>query len=106
MRSSSRVDFDDLPNLATGHAARDVDVLVERIARVGHQVLLADLTTPDVAEVGFSVVRAVVPGFHPLFMGFTLRALGGRRLAEVPDRLGRAGCSLEQGDSGLPHPYP
>ena len=106
LRSSNRVDFDDLPNLATGRPPQDVDVLVERIAQTGHRVLLVDLTTPDVAELGFSVVRAVVPGFHPLFMGFSLRALGGRRLAEVPQRIGRAGCSLENGDHGLPHPYP
>src|SRR5262249_48599584 len=45
MRSSARVDFDDLPSLSTGDAAADVAVLVDKIRAVGHRVLLCDLTT-------------------------------------------------------------
>jgi ribosomal protein S12 methylthiotransferase accessory factor len=100
------VDFDDLPSPATGDPARDLRMLVESISRVGHRTVVCDLTTPDVAELGFSVVRAVVPGFHPLFMGFENRALGGRRLAEVPRRLGCTRIETELGDTALPHPYP
>jgi ribosomal protein S12 methylthiotransferase accessory factor len=69
-------------------------------------VLLADVTTPDVRDLGLSVVRAVVPGSHPLFMGHALRARGGRRLWEVPQRLGHRGISPATGDNPAPHPYP
>jgi ribosomal protein S12 methylthiotransferase accessory factor len=105
-RSSARVDFEDLPNVAIGDAEGDVRALVERIGALGHRVVVCDLTTPDVAGLGFHVVRAVVPGFHPLFMGHRIRALGGRRLRQVPERLGRTSMLTEAGDSGLPHPYP
>jgi ribosomal protein S12 methylthiotransferase accessory factor len=105
-RSSARIDFDDLPNLATGSAERDRATLVERIGAAGHRVVLCDLTTPDVKELGLHVTRAVVPGFHPLFMGFRSRALGGRRLGEVPVRLGGPNLLSGANDSGIPHPYP
>ena len=84
----------------------DLRVLCERIRAVNHRVLLVDLTSPDVRPLGLSVVRTVIPGFHPLCMGYKIRALGGRRLWEVPQRLGFAGIAPDSGDNPAPHPYP
>jgi len=47
-----------------------------------------------------------VPGLHPLFMGHETRALGGRRLYSVPQRLGHAGLEPGQPDNPYPHPFP
>jgi ribosomal protein S12 methylthiotransferase accessory factor len=104
--SRERVDFDELPNLATGDAAQDLRVLVARVRDAGHRVVLCDLTTPDVGDLGLHVVRVVVPGFHPLFMGYRLRALGGRRLWTVPQALGFRRIGPDTGDNPVPHPYP
>jgi ribosomal protein S12 methylthiotransferase accessory factor len=104
--SRKRVDFDELPNRATGSAMRDLEVLAARIAAVGEQVLVADITTADVENLGMKVVRAVVPGFHPLHMGHQNRALGGRRLREVPQKLGFVGIPGTASDNPAPHPYP
>ncbi|MBV8539434.1 MAG: YcaO-like family protein [Pseudonocardiales bacterium] len=104
--SPERVDYDDLPNPGTGDPVEDLRLLVNRITGVGERVLLVDLTTPDVGGLGFSVVRAVVPGLHPLQLGHRLRALGGRRLWTVPQRLGHPGISPSTGDNPAPHPYP
>ncbi|MEK6443849.1 YcaO-like family protein [Pseudonocardia sp. T1-2H] len=78
--------------------------IVGQLAAAGHDVLLLDLTTPDVASAGFTVVRAIVPGLHPLYMGHRYRALGGSRLWEVPQRLGHPGIVAE--DNPAPHPFP
>jgi len=64
------------------------------------------MTTLDVEDLGLKVVRAIIPGFHPLFMGHALRALGGTRLWEVPQKMGWGGISRETGDNPLAHPYP
>ena len=104
--SPERQAFADLANLATGDPGRDLAVLVERVRAVHHQVLLCDLTTPDVGELGLAVVRALIPGFHPLQIGHHLRSLGSRRLWEVPRQLGYAGISPASGDNPYPHPYP
>lgn len=78
--------------------------IVERLADLGHEALLVDLTTEDIEVAGLTVVRAVVPGMHPLCMGHRYRALGGTRLWTVPQRLGHAG--IVDHDNPSPHPFP
>lgn len=106
LASEERIEFDEIEDRATGDPRRDLGTLLGLIQEVEHRVLIADLTTPDVRELGLTVVRALIPGFHPLFMGHALRALGGYRLWEVPRRLGHEGITPESGDNPLPHPYP
>ena len=104
--SRRHVDFNDIEDLSTGDPTRDLEVACRHLCDAGGQVLVADLTTPDVAELGLSVVRAIIPGYHPLMMGFATRALGGSRLWEVPQKLGYQGISLDSGDNPAPHPFP
>lgn len=104
--SPKRMDFEEIGSLATGDPEADVEVAVRRIMDTGERVYLRELTTPDVKELGLCVVRAVVPGFQQLHMGFRNRCLGGRRLWEVPQKLGYRGISPASGDYPAPHPYP
>lgn len=104
--STRRVDFDDLEDLSTGDAKSDALKLAEMVNRIGHKVYISDLTTPDVGRLGLAVIRAVIPGFHPLFMGHPIRALGGERLWTVPQQLGYPGLDPAIGDNPIPHPYP
>jgi ribosomal protein S12 methylthiotransferase accessory factor len=104
--SEEEIEFSAIQSLTTGSAAGDLRVLVDRVAKVGDRVLLADLTTPDVRDVGLAVVRAVIPGFHPLVVGHRFRALGGRRLWQVPAKLGYPAIDRRIGDNPYPHPYP
>lgn len=102
----TRLDFDALPNLATGQTDSDVQAYLDRIAATGHQVYVADLTSPDVHALGLCVTRVIVPGYHPLFLGHGIRALGGKRLLEVPQRLGHPGLDAPEAANPFPHPYP
>jgi ribosomal protein S12 methylthiotransferase accessory factor len=104
--SDKRIGFEEVDNLATGDPQRDLEILLEKVRAINHRVLISDLTTPDVQELGLAVVRAVIPGFHPLFIGHGIRALGGSRLWEVPQKLGYKGITRESGDNPAPHPYP
>ena len=101
-----RRSFDEIGAVAGDSAATQLRAVAERIDDVGERLLVTDLTSADMASLGLSVVRAIVPGFQPLHMGHRLRSLGGRRLWSVPQRLGYAGVSPESGDNPAPHPYP
>lgn len=106
LSSNKRSDFSSFQDFKCSNPQKDLQILVNKVSSVSDNVFLADLTTPDVEQVGLSVVRAIIPGFHPLFMGHRFRALGGKRLWEVPQQLGYKGISPMDGDNPVPHPYP
>jgi len=106
LKSDDWIDFTKLPNLSSGDADEDLAIISQRISAAGFKPLLKDVTTPDIEGLGLCVVRAVIPGFHPLFMGHHVRALGGWRLWNIPQQLGYVGISKEAGDNPAPHPFP
>jgi len=93
---------------STGRIKGDVERCVDLLAQSGHEVIVIDLTTPDLREAGFSVVRVLVPGLIPLHGDHALPYLGVARLREVPWRLGW----VDRGQdplailNPLPHPFP
>lgn len=103
--SPGRVEFADLPRIGADRSTV-LPELVGRLGGLGITVYVADLTSPDVRALGLSVTRTVAPGMHPLFMGHRLRALGGRRLYEVPGLLGHPHSDPAQAENPFPHPYP
>ncbi|RWP37988.1 YcaO-like family protein [Mesorhizobium sp.] len=46
-------------------AIKSLDELVLGLAALGYDPIVVDLTTPDIADVGLTVVRVLVPGFIP-----------------------------------------
>ena len=104
--SPVKAEFGEIQNLSSGVPEDDIQTVVENLIGFSHQVIIADLTTPDVRDLGLFVHRAIIPGFHPLFFGHRVRALGGVRLWTVPQKLGFIGISPEVGDNPIPHPYP
>jgi ribosomal protein S12 methylthiotransferase accessory factor len=99
-------DLEQMPNLATGNPVDDVELLVRRIGSVDERVLVVDLTSDELRQLGLRVVRVLIPGFQPLVFGHRLRALGGERLWTVPQKLGYAGIARFGGDQPVPHPFP
>ena len=101
-RNTEKIELGAIANLSKSDPASDLRLLAEIVSNSGHRVLISDLTTRDVRDVGLSVVRALIPGFHPLFMGYRYRALGGNRLA----RMATVSCPNILPDNPAPHPYP
>ena len=80
---------------------------VARLRTAELDAVVVDVTPRDIRDAGFVVVRVVVEDLHPLWGGHQVRCLGGRRVREVPMRLGyfdqpRAVDEL----NGDPHPMP
>lgn len=87
-------------------AEAELQAAVAEVARHGLEPIACDLTSPEVRALGLSVVRVVVPGLHPLFMGYRSRALGGQRLYTVPQLLGHPPLGRTEPDNPYPHPFP
>ncbi len=84
-----------------------LDRCVAMIASRGYDVIAVDVTTPDVADLGFSVVRVIVPGLHPLDMNHNYRYLGGERLYQAPVSMGLfEKRKSEEELNPIPHPFP
>lgn len=104
--SDELCDLTDLPDLSKGDAEKQLDEVVRKCAAAALEPVIVELTSPDIAALGLRVVRVCVPGAHPLFMGHLNRALGVRRLYEVPQRLGFPGLDKDGEDNPYPHPFP
>ncbi|MCH9684706.1 MAG: YcaO-like family protein [Deltaproteobacteria bacterium] len=107
LRPRSRISIGDVPGREFSDMKDAVEHCVANLHEAGHEVLFADLTTPELAEQGFKVVKVLIPGLQPVDFGPHYRHLGGRRLYEVPGRLGHdhvGRCPPEL--NSFPHPFP
>lgn len=104
--SNDYIDFNELPDFEELTPVQNLQKIVDLLNISGYEALIADITTEDIRELGLHVIRALIPGYHPLFMGYHNRPLGGNRLWNLPQVLGFKGISQETGDTPFPHPFP
>jgi ribosomal protein S12 methylthiotransferase accessory factor len=105
LASGTIVSAGDLPNPSTGDAGHDLDYTAEALAALGCRVAYADLTLPDVAPCGIHVARAIATGLQPVHFGHGPERFGGRRLFELPQKLGLADRVRTVDDlNPCPHP--
>jgi ribosomal protein S12 methylthiotransferase accessory factor len=97
----------ELPNRATNDVLENLRTCVKLVQARGFDVLAVDVTTPDIAELGFSVARVIVPGVQPLDMDELRPYRGGKRLYEAPRLLGYSDRVATEDDIfEEPHPFP
>ena len=69
---------------ADDSAAALLATIVAMLAQAGHEVVIAEITTPDVRSAGMTVVRALVTGLLPIHFGIGNERLGSARLTTFP----------------------
>jgi len=107
LASDTEISIPDLPNLFNESMVANVNTLVDLFREKGLDVIIKDLTTPDIDGVGFKVVRAVIPGLQPLDVNHAYRYLGGKRLYEVPCQMGLSAHPMAEEDlNPYPHVFP
>jgi ribosomal protein S12 methylthiotransferase accessory factor len=105
LSSEDRRNLLDYDAAQAGSPEAELEACVVRVKASGHEVYAANLTSEDVGSLGLAVCRTVVPGYQPLFAGHRVRALGGTRLYEVPQRLGYRGIARGNSGNAAPHPF-
>jgi ribosomal protein S12 methylthiotransferase accessory factor len=101
------VRLDDLRDVTTGNPVDDLRTALNAIRPLAADVVGVDVTTPDINEAGFKVVRVIVPNLQPMDMNHRRPHLGGRRLYEAPWKLGLTDKPRDESDMNpAPHPFP
>ncbi|WP_341530537.1 YcaO-like family protein [Nostoc sp. UHCC 0302] len=98
------VKVEDLPTYTSSAEAEKLQSVIARLHSVSAEPYLIEITTPDIASLGFRVVRTLVSELVPIYFGYGLEPLGTRRLFEVPERLGYGGRRTESDLNPCPHP--
>ncbi len=88
VRSAERASLSDLRTVGAGAPESALTAGVDALAANGLEVLISELTTPDVAILGFRVVRVLVPGTVDMCADARFPPLGTPRLYELPVELG------------------
>jgi ribosomal protein S12 methylthiotransferase accessory factor len=105
LNNGRKRDLRELVPHTTGQLHSDLYACATVLKAGGHRVIYADLTTPDVAEYGLTVVRALATGLQPMHFGYGQERLGGKRLFEVPGKLGYSSAPRTERDlNPCPHP--
>jgi ribosomal protein S12 methylthiotransferase accessory factor len=96
-----------LRNESTGNPSKDLRKVLSKLKQMGLDAIVVNLTTPDVRELGLTVVKVIIPGLQPLHGNHRYPFLGGRRLYEVPCKVGfRNHSTIEKQIFKYPHPFP
>lgn len=84
----------------------DLAAVLTALTGEGHQAVAVDLTTADIADLGFSVVRVIVAGFQPLIFGpACVQVVDDRRL-RAWQKIWRLEPANPPSYNALPHPFP
>jgi ribosomal protein S12 methylthiotransferase accessory factor len=84
---------------------REVEICLEQLKAAGLEAFVVDLTTPEIAELGFYVPKVVVPGLTHLTAIHRMPALATPRYYQVPEKLGL--CEpIHRQFNPTPHPFP
>jgi ribosomal protein S12 methylthiotransferase accessory factor len=70
------------------------------------EVVFTDITIPRINEIGFKVVKVIIPQLQPLYLNEQFKYLGGERLYKVPKILGYTKDETKEDDlNHIPHPF-
>ena len=98
------VTFKDLPSPETGSIENDLTYVLNEFSKHKLEPIVVNLTTKDVVEAGWCVVRVLVPGAVPN-TPTAYPPLALKRLWEVPTRLGYQSLTEKGGWNLTPMPY-
>lgn len=79
-------------------------VLSILINKFNYNVYFMEVTTPEVKNAGFIVVKVIIPELQPLYLDDRFPYLGGERLSTVPAKLGFKNIHKTNLNK-LPHPF-
>jgi ribosomal protein S12 methylthiotransferase accessory factor len=103
----NRILDSDISDFLLGDKKKDLKFCIDLLKKKGYDIIVVNITLPDISELGLYVVRVFVPEALPLRVGVDQYPGGGRRLYEVPKKLKyRCRNTTERELNPNPHPFP
>jgi ribosomal protein S12 methylthiotransferase accessory factor len=94
-------------DLTGGSILGDLKICLDLLAEHGLDVIVKDLTSPDIEDVGLKVARVLIPGLQQLHGDHRYPYLGCSRLYRAPKALGMSAELTTEADlNPYPHPLP
>lgn len=70
------------------------------------EIIFVDVTTCDIAKIGFRVVKVIIPKMQPLYLDERYKYLGGERLYKIPNYLDYKNKETKENElNKIPHPF-
>ncbi|WP_196890118.1 YcaO-like family protein [Aureivirga sp. CE67] len=95
----------DFNQKRTRDTVSEIRYIVQNLKDKGYNVLVKDVTTPDLRQLGFYSLKTFVPQLIQLAGAYPIYFLGGKRLYEVPKKMGYKSHSYDELNK-YPHPFP
>ncbi len=94
------------PNYFQGKNYKEkLEALKEKFKNSGHEIYIADITSPVAQKYGLCVAMSLIPGFYPLYLSEHYRGLGVERLYNLPVKLGYFDKPKKEEEiNQMPHP--
>ena len=100
------IDIYNIPTFPGNTTEEQLSNIISALQQVGLTGAVFDVTTPDVRQAGFHVASVLIPELQQLMFG-SIRMLGGKRLYQLPWRLGYIPQpTTEDNLNPIPHPFP
>ncbi len=93
----------ELADCSSNDVKQDINTCVALLAKAGLEVIVVDVTAPDIRDVGFHVVRVIVPEAQPLSFGANLYRTSKRLRASI--RNSELNTDILDSEP-CPHPFP
>jgi ribosomal protein S12 methylthiotransferase accessory factor len=107
VHSPMEVELPKAGDAGAADAVRALEACVSAFSSKGLEIIVVDVTQPDVETLGFHVVKVLVPGLIDINANHNYPLLGGNRLYTVPRALGFIDRDvLESELNPIPHPFP
>lgn len=99
---TKKIDFDEP---FSRNDKEEILHLMSILKNKNYNVLLKDVTTPDIRQLGFYSIKIFIPQLLQLAGSYPFYFLGGKRLYDVPKQLGYQSKKFDDLNK-FPHPFP
>jgi ribosomal protein S12 methylthiotransferase accessory factor len=103
--NNKSIDVKTIPRIKGNTSVEKLKSILSTLDRLHVDVIVKELTTSDISDLGLSVFRVIITEFQPIHFGYDEPRLGGKRLFQLPRRLGFSTRTLQAKDLNVfPHP--